>query len=108
MSVEELNQFVDKFEKAPDLEPGEARTLEVEPEEARQFDPNRTLDGPLPKSSVSSRSQRGPNAVPQDEAGGNTQGVRTVVPSEYAPRFRAYTKSLSEGVAPAPAPGGSR
>lgn len=99
MSIDELNQFVRKFEKAPDLEPGAPRTLEVDPGEDRQFDPNRELTGPLPTSTVSSRSERGPNAVPQDEAGGNTQGIRTAVPPEYSPRFDAFRRSLSGGAA---------
>jgi len=109
MSTDELSQFVRKFEKAPDFEPGEARTLEVEPGAPQQVDPDRLPAGPLPKATVSSRSQRGPNSVVQDEAGGNVQGVRTAVPPEYSSRFEAYRKGLSGGVpAAAPAPGGGR
>lgn len=104
MSRDELDQFVRKFEKAPEAAPArEAGELPDQQEPERKFDQNRRLSGGLPSSTVSSRSERGPNSTPQDAAGGNTEGLRTVVPPELSSRFQAYQSSLS-GARPGAAP----
>lgn len=108
MSRDELDQFVRKFDRAPDRPAGDARELPIEPGKNESLDPRQL--GPLPGATVSSRSDRGPNTVPQDAAGGNTEGVRTAVPSEWRSRYEAYRNSISRGKgasAPRPAAPGS-
>jgi hypothetical protein len=94
MSRDELQQFVKKFEQAPKAQPGEGGTIDVKPGENKTLEP-RKLDGQLPSATVSSRSQRGPNVVPQDAAGGLSEGLRTAVPAEYQSRYEAYRTSIS-------------
>ena len=64
------------------MKPGQSKTLEP-------------LKIDAPGSTVSSRSDRGPNAVPQDTTGGNLQGIRTVVPPQYQNRYEAFRSSIS-------------
>ena len=105
MTRDELDQFVEKFDRPQDFGPSrEGAEIEASPEQSDvNLDLNRRLSGGLPSGAVSSRSQRAPGQTPQDEAGGNTQGIRTVVPPQYSSRFEAYRSSLSGSRPPAPA-----
>ena len=87
----------------PDGPTDPGRTREVGRGKDEELDP-RDL-GPLPGATVSSRSQRGPGAAPQDAAaGGNVEGIRTAVPAEYRSRYEAYLNSIARTPRPAPAP----
>ncbi len=94
MSRDELERFVKKFDAAPKQPAGAGRTLDVKPGENKTLDPLKP-EG-FPSATVSGRSQRGPNSVPQDAAGGLTQGLRGApVPVEYQSRYEAYRGSIS-------------
>jgi hypothetical protein len=100
MSRQELEQFVKKFDKAPQRDPGAARDLTASPGKDKTIDPNRTIDNPLAGSTVSGRNQRGPGIVPQDASGGNVEGARSVAPVEFRSRFEAYQNSLNHSSPP--------
>jgi hypothetical protein len=95
MSRDELEQFVKKFDKAPQADPGAPRDLTATPGKDKTLDPNRKIADSLAGSTVSGRNQRGAGVVPQDTTGGNVEGARTVAPVEFRSRFEAYQNSLN-------------
>lgn len=94
-SKEELEQFVDKFTKAPQADPGSARDIKAAPGKAQAIDPNRTLPDLTPGAEVSSQAVRNRGGVIQDTVRGNKEGVRFVPPPELRAGFEAYTNSLA-------------
>jgi hypothetical protein len=94
-SKEELNQFVEKFTKAPKAEPGAGREIEVKPGKAQAIDPSRKLPDLNPNATVSTKTMRDRGAVVQDTVRGNNEGVRFVPPPELKEGFDAYRSSLS-------------
>jgi hypothetical protein len=111
MSREELSQFVRRFDQAPKQPAGEGRELEVKPGRAETLEPRKVEGGPT--SRISSRSERGANAVAQDTQAGNVQGIRARVPEQYLSRYEAYIRSMDRAgtrrPAPSrPAPGGGK
>ena len=100
MDRQEISQFVDQFEGAPEIEPGEGREVAVEPGEDEALDPNRTLENPL--TSVGRSQQVGRNDRPSadDGLGQNRQGGGSPPPPEFRRMFEAYQRRLSSGSTP--------
>jgi hypothetical protein len=94
-SKEELNQFVEKFEKAPKSKPGPGREVEVKPGKPQAVDPNRRLPELIPGSTVSTKMMRDKGAYVQDNVRGLNEGARLEPPPELRARIDAYRNSLS-------------
>ena len=115
MSRTELQQFVEKFKKAPKSEPGPGREIEVKGDQtqagarkARQLPP-----GPTPKGPFSTRSVRPSGSVARDQMRDNIEATSFPAPPELRSRFEAYKESLSRPrtlnpsrSAPVPGPNG--
>ncbi|MHC5542529.1 hypothetical protein ACYOEI_30255 [Singulisphaera rosea] len=95
MSREQMEQFVKRFKKAPQAEPGPGREIKIKPGEERKFDPNRKLPELGPNAPVSSRTIRGEGNAAGDDLRGNIEGTRLQVPPELKAGLEAYKSSLS-------------
>ena len=120
MSREEMEQFVQKFQKdkAPRNAPRSGQEVDVKPGATTPVGPAADLPGVTPGTKLSTRNQRKRGSIVQDEIQGNLQGTRFVPPAELLPGFEAYSKTLSRsrtlnptagprtgaGSAPMPAP----
>ncbi|MBV8608736.1 MAG: hypothetical protein JO034_14900 [Singulisphaera sp.] len=95
MSREQMEQFVQKFKKAPKATPGPGREIKAKPEPVRTFDPNRKLPDLNPNAKIGSRTIRDRNSFVQDQEHNNLQGPLFEAPSELRSKFDAYRSSLS-------------
>ncbi len=108
----ELEQFVDKFDKAPKAAPGEGREIEVKPGQPQATAPDTKLPDLNPRSRVSSKAGRDRGSLPQDNIRNNNEGVRFVPPPELRAGFEAFqstlnrSKSLNPGARKAGGSGG--
>ncbi|MGE3820774.1 MAG: hypothetical protein AB7I30_15280, partial [Isosphaeraceae bacterium] len=95
-SKEELDQFVEKYTKRPDLGPSrEGQEIEATPGKPQEIDPNRKLPDLNPSATVNTQTLRDRGSIAKDDVRGNNEGVRFVPPPEYRSRFDAYRSSLS-------------
>lgn len=95
MSREQMEQFVQKFKKAPKREAAPGREIKVKPTEARKLNPNRTLPDLNPSVRPSTTQIRNRGSFSQDNVRDNVEGTRFVVPMEIKTGFDAYRSSLS-------------
>jgi|GEM_PF-3949233 len=107
LSRQALEQFVKRYEGAPQrqaLPGGEIDAQATGPEPT--FDPNRTVPGTGPGSTISTRTNRAGGTLPQDNVRGLSEGLRGNIPAALRDRVRAYRSSLSksalEGGSPTP------
>jgi hypothetical protein len=104
MSRTELEQFVDRFEKAPQGPGREASVLEGTQDEDQVISPDRKFPGLSPGSSFSKRSERRGGSGLQEVPTENVEGARTVAPARVRSRYESYLKSLSRTPSSSPAP----
>ncbi len=103
MSRQEIEQFVEKFQKPKDTGPSrDPGQIEGKLGEPQRLDPNRKLPDQIRSPLVSGRGQRGPGSVVQDSLQDQTQGVRTQAPAQIRSRFEAYQSSISRSPAARP------
>jgi len=115
MSREEMEQFVQKYQKdkMPKAASRPGEEIEAKPGTSRANAPDPTLPGLDPKTKFSTKTLRERGAVVHDQARDNAEGIRFVVPPEIRSGFEAYKSTLSRSRtlnpsrnAPAPAPAG--
>jgi hypothetical protein len=103
MSKEELNQFVEKFSKAPKAEPGAGREIDVKPGKPQTIAPDRKVPDLNPNAAVSAETIRQRGGVVQDTERNNNEGIRFVPPPELRARFNGFRNTLSRPRTGAPA-----
>ncbi|MFO0959183.1 MAG: hypothetical protein U0800_17425 [Isosphaeraceae bacterium] len=102
MSRSDLEQFVDRFQKKEQAAGREASTLEANPTEDPDYQGGAQFPGMKQGSSFGQRAARGGGNMPQESAGGNVQGARSVAPSRVKSRYEAYLKSMSKSASSTP------
>ena len=101
MNRTEMEQFVEKFEKAPTTPTREGKEFEFDPADpnakGKEFDPNRTLPDLNPTATINTDTVRRRGGVVQDQERGLNEGIRFQPPAELRAGFEAYKKSKSKG-----------
>ncbi len=107
MSKEELNQFVQKFDKAPKGPVAPGREIEVKPGKTEALDPNRRVSDLNSSTKLNTRTVQNRGVVPDDNLRGNQEGAKFEAPDALKARFEAYKKGTarqrSTRAAPRPA-----
>lgn len=96
MTKGEMEQFIEKFKKAPKATPRAGRQIDVKPGESENLKPSADLPGFNPQTSFSSKNIRTADSLGHDDVRGNEQGVVIQAPSDLQSRVSAYSKTIAE------------
>ncbi len=97
----QLEQFATKYQKVDPKQPvGPGREITLKPGEEPGAAPSKDQPRLDPKTRFSTKNQRARGTIAQDEARGNTEGVRVEPPAEFRAKWRGYTSRLGRVATP--------
>ena len=95
MNRDQIEQFVEKYRKAPKRDPRAGGEIQAKPGENKTLAPNPDLPGIDRGSSFNTRNMRDRGAVARDQVRDNIQDSRVAPPRDLLPRFEGYMNTLS-------------
>jgi hypothetical protein len=101
-SKEELDQFLTRFEKAPQSRPGPGRTIESRPGVLPASPPDSLAPAPVINATAGIKSLRHRGAFVDDAIRGNLEGTRFILPPELRAGFDAYRLARGRSKTPNP------